>query len=168
LSFKKPEGTGLWFQLSQSATSSFESVWFLPSAPLQGFLHGPASAVNALFRNLDLLILAIALPIFVVAGFPLVGWLTGTLVWLAWRGIGVWTDRKAAQIGSDNPGRLAGVAAGSLIGRGWMMGIALIVVGLATDRATGLSACLLCVLAFTAAFVIKLVSQPAHRPSTAS
>jgi hypothetical protein len=124
--------------------------------------------VNALFRNLDLVILAVALPIFLVAGFPLLGWLTGALVWLAWRAIGVWTDRKALAIGSSNPGKLAGIAAGSLIGRGWLMGLALIVVGLSTDRATGLSACLLCVLAFTAAFVIKLVSQPAHRPSTAS
>jgi len=165
---KKPDGPGFEFQLSQSATSRFESLWFTPSAPLQAFLRGPDFAVNALFRNLDLVILALALPLFLVAGFPILGWVTATVIWLAWRGIGAWTERKALAIGPSNPGRLAGVAAGSLIGRGWLMGIVLIVVGLSTNRATGLSACLLCVAAFTTSFVIKLVSQPAHRPTTAS
>ncbi len=124
--------------------------------------------MTALLRNLDLLLLGVALPVFLVAGFPILGWLTAAVIWIAWRAIGEWTDRKAVAIGSSNPGKLAGVATGSLIGRGWMMGLALFAVGLATDDATGLSAALLCVVLFTSSFVVKLISRPTHQASPAS
>ena len=38
-------------------------------------------------RNLDLVLLALALPVFIVAGWPVLGWLTATVIWLLWRGI---------------------------------------------------------------------------------
>ena len=47
-------------------------------------------------RVLDLALLAIALPIFLFAPIPFLGWVVGAGVWLAWRGIGAWADRKAA------------------------------------------------------------------------
>ena len=100
--------------------------------------------MTALIRNLDLVLLGIALPVFVVAELPILGWVTAAAIWLAWRAIGAWTDRKAREIGPNNPGKLAGVATGSLIGRGWLMAIALLGVGLLTDDRTGLSAALLC------------------------
>lgn len=124
--------------------------------------------MTALLRNLDLLLLGVALPVFVVADLPLLGWLTAAVIWVAWRAIGEWTDRKARAIGSSNPGKLAGIATGSLIGRGWMMGLILIGVGLLTDDRTGLSAALLCVVLFTSSFVVKLTSRPTHQASPAS
>lgn len=124
--------------------------------------------MTALLRNLDLLLLGVALPVFLVAGFPILGWLTAAVIWILWRGIGEWTDRKARAIGASNPGKLAGVATGSLIGRGWMMGLILIAVGLLTDDETGLSAALLCVVLFTSSFVVKLISRPTHQASPAS
>ncbi len=97
----------------------------------------------ALFRNIDLILLGLALPVFVVADLPLLGWVTAALLWLAWRAIGIWTDRKALAIGASDPAKLAGLATGSLIGRGWLLGATLLAVGLATDNRTGLSAALL-------------------------
>lgn len=124
--------------------------------------------MTALLRNLDLLLLGAALPVFLVAGFPILGWLTAAVVWVLWRGIGEWTDRKARAIGSSNPGKVAGVATGSMIGRGWMMAIILFGVGTLTDNETGLSAALLCVVLFTSSFVVRLVSRPTHQASPVS
>jgi hypothetical protein len=124
--------------------------------------------VPTLLRNLDLVLLGIALPVFLVADLPIVGWLTAAVIWLAWRGIGAWTDRKAREIGSSNPGKLAGVATGSLIGRGWLMALTLLAVGLLTDDSTGLSAALLCAVLFTSSFVVRLSSRPTHQASPVS
>ena len=66
------------------------------------------------------------------------------------------------------PASSPAIATGSLIGRGWMMGLILIAVGLPTDDATGLSAALLCVVLFTSSFVVKLISRPTHQASPAS
>jgi hypothetical protein len=123
--------------------------------------------VNSLFRNLDLVILVLALPIFLIASLPLLGYLTGAVIWLLWRGIGEFAERKAA-LSQDNPGRFAGIIAGSMIGRGWLMGLILIGVGLLTNDQTGLSAALLCVVLFTSSFVVKLISRPTHQPHPAS
>ncbi|MEH3053712.1 MAG: hypothetical protein PGN13_06830 [Patulibacter minatonensis] len=124
--------------------------------------------MTSLLRNLDLVLLGIALPVFLLTGLPIVGWLTAAVVWLAWRGIGAWTDRKATAIGADNPGKLAGIAAGSLIGRGWLLAIVLLVVGLLTDNRTGLSAALLSAVLFTSSFVVRMASRPTHQASPVS
>jgi hypothetical protein len=124
--------------------------------------------VTSLVRNPDLVLLAVALPIFLVAGLPILGWVTAAVIWLAWRGIGEWTTHKARATGSDNPGKLAGILAGSLIGRGWLLGLVLIAVGLSTDDRTGLSAALLLVVLFTSSFVVRLVSRPTHQASPVS
>ncbi|MFT4034076.1 MAG: hypothetical protein QM679_00710 [Patulibacter sp.] len=124
--------------------------------------------MTALIRNLDLVFLGIALPVFLAAGLPILAWLTAAVIWLAWRAVGTWTDRKAQEIGADNPGKLAGVATGSLIGRGWLMAFVLLGAGLLTDDRTGLSAALLCALLFTSSFVVRLLSRPTHQASPVS
>ena len=118
-------------------------------------------------RNLDLVLLAIALPFFLIVGLPVLGWLTAAVVWLLWRGIGEWSDRRAAA--ADNPRAMAGITAGSMIGRGWLLGLILLGVGLGTgDDEVGLSAALLALALFTIHFTFKLILRPAepHGPRT--
>ena len=83
-------------------------------------------------RNLDLVLLAIALPVFLVAGWPIGGWITAAGIWAMWRGIGWYSDKKAAE--ATDPKRVVGIATGSMIGRGWLM--ALILVSLGSSRRT--------------------------------
>ena len=110
-------------------------------------------------RNLDLVLLAIALPVFAVAGLPLLGWLTAAVVWALWRGIGEWSDRRSAA--ETDPKRMAGIAAGSMVGRGWLLGLILLGAGLATgDDAVGLSAAVLALALFTVHFTFKLILRP--------
>jgi len=109
-------------------------------------------------RNLDLVVLGLALPVFLAAGLPFGGWLCALVVWGMWRGIGLVADRKA-QTATD-PGKVAGIVAGSMIGRGWLMGLILLGAGLAAGDDVGLSAAVLCVLLFTVWFTTKLVLRP--------
>jgi hypothetical protein len=109
-------------------------------------------------RVLDLALLAIALPIFIFAPIPFLGWVVGAGVWLAWRGIGAWADRKAAS--STDPRVVVGYETGSMIGRGWMLGLSLLAGGLIFGSDVGLSAALLDFALFTAFFTAKLITRP--------
>jgi hypothetical protein len=115
-------------------------------------------------RNLDLVLLAIALPVFLIAGWPVLGWLTAAVIWLLWRGIGEYGDRRAAEASSAGDARkMAGIAAGSMIGRGWLLGLILLGAGLAAGKDVGLSAALLALAVFTVHFTFKLTLRP-HEP----
>jgi hypothetical protein len=109
-------------------------------------------------RNLDLIILAIALPVFLVAGLPLGGWLTAAGIWAMWRVIGHYAERKAAA--STDPKQIVGITTGAMIGRGWLMALILVSVGLLTDDEVGLTAAVLSVVLFTAYFTTKMILRP--------
>ncbi len=117
----------------------------------------PARDPLRLLRNLDLILLAVALPVFLAAGFPILGWIAGAAVWGMWRGIGAFSDRKAHE--STDPRQVAGIAAGSMIGRGWLLGLTLLGVGL-IDNASGLAAALLAVALFTIHFSLSVAVRP--------
>ena len=116
-----------------------------------------------ILRNLDLGLLAVALVVFLVAGLPVLGWVTAAVIWALWRGIEWWTERRLA--GERDPKTMAGVAAGSLIGRGWLLGLILLGAGLATDREVGLSAAVLVLALFTVHFTFKLIAPADGAPT---
>ena len=113
-------------------------------------------------RVFDLVLLAVALPVFLIAGLPILGWVTGAAIWLMWRGIGAWADRRARN--SSDPRVVAGYEAGGMIGRGWLMGLTLLAVGLAAGSDVGLSAAVLDVILFTFFFTFKLITRPFDGP----
>ncbi len=110
-------------------------------------------------RNLDLVLLALALPVFLVAGLPILGWVTAAVIWALWRGIGEWAERKAAS--ATHPKQTAGIAAGSMVGRGWLLGLILLGSGLAAGEDVGLSAALLVFVVFTVHFTVKIILRSA-------
>jgi hypothetical protein len=111
-------------------------------------------------KYLDLAILAIALPIFVIAGWPLFGYAAGAFAWLAQRAINEVLSRRAAA--SDDPKTVAGLIAGSMIGRGWLVALTIFGAYLIADSddAVGLSAAVLVVILFTAYFTVSLILRP--------
>jgi hypothetical protein len=116
-------------------------------------------------RNLDIVILALALPLFVVADLPMPGWVAGAGIWALWRGIGEFSDRRAAA--ATTPKATAGIAAGSMIGRGWLLGLILLGAGLAWGKDVGLSAAILVLILFTVHFTFK-ISAPRDDAGTTS
>lgn len=108
-------------------------------------------------RNIDVPVLALALIIFVVAGLPIVGWLTGAGAWAIQRLISEYATHKANQ--AEDPRAKVGILAGSMIGRGWLVAGIIIAVGLGNNDA-GLSAAVLFLAVFTVQFTMTLAMRP--------
>jgi hypothetical protein len=112
-------------------------------------------------RNVDVLVFALTLPLFVVAGWPLLGWLTAAGAWTLQRLISEFAVRKAEA--ADDPRTTVGLLAGSMIGRGWLVAGIIIAVGLQNNDA-GLSAAVLFLAVFTIQFTMTLAMRPFESP----
>jgi len=112
----------------------------------------------AVLRVLDLVVLALALPVFVLAGLPLAGYAAGAGAWLVQRAIQVTLERRARA--SDDPRTVVGLTAGSMIGRGWLVALTIFGVGVAVDREAGLSAAVLVIVLFTVYFTVSMILRP--------
>jgi hypothetical protein len=108
-------------------------------------------------RYLDLLVLALALPVFVLAGFPLLGYAAAAVAWLAQRGLREYLNRRARA--SDDPRTVAGLLAGSMLARGWFVAAAIFGVGLADNKA-GLAAGVLSITLFTFMLTGEMFTRP--------
>jgi hypothetical protein len=75
--------------------------------------------------------------------------------------LGVALERAARR--SKDPRALVGVSFGVLMGRAWILGITILVVGLAGEREDGLTAALLALVAFTIYFATTLLIRPLER-----
>ena len=111
-------------------------------------------------KYLDLVLLALALPVFLVAGWPLAGYAAAAVAWLAQRAINDLLARRAAA--SDDPRTVVGLTAGSMIGRGWLVALTIFAAYLiaGSDDAVGLAAAVLVVVLFTAYFTVSLILRP--------
>jgi len=99
----------------------------------------------------DLALLAIALPVFVVAGWPLLGYGVAAAAWLAQRGIELAANRRAARALAERERRTAlGTLAAATLARVWLVALAILLVGLLGHREDGLSAALLSAVLITA------------------
>jgi hypothetical protein len=108
-------------------------------------------------RYLDLVLLAIALPVFVLGGLPMLGYAAGGAAWLVQRGVQLALNRKA--VAADDPRTVVGIAAGSMIGRGWLVALTIFAAGL-KDEDAGLAAAVLVIVLFTAYFTVSMIMRP--------
>lgn len=130
----------------------------------------------AVAKHLDLGVLALALLVVLVAGLPFAGWLTAAVAWLAQKAIKEVSERRALEIArrsTDGTPRsnaetiadmrkVAGLTAGSMVGRGWLCALAIFggwfIAG--RDDDVGLTAALVVIACFTAYFVTTLILRP--------
>src|SRR5688572_1950321 len=108
-------------------------------------------------RHLDLVLLALALPVFLVAGLPMLGYAAGAAAWLLQKAIQHVLNRKAAA--SEDPRTVVGLQAGSMIGRGWLVALIIFAAGL-EDNDAGLAAAVLVIVLFTAYFTVSMILRP--------
>ena len=114
-------------------------------------------------RHLDLVLLALALPLFLVAGLPMLGYAAGAAAWLVQRGLQLWLNRRAEA--SDDPRTVVGITAGSMIGRGWLVALTIFAAGL-RDEDAGLAAAVLVIVLFTAYFTVSMIMRPFQTPNS--
>ncbi len=106
-------------------------------------------------KYVDLLVLAAALAVFVLAGLPMIGYAAAAAAWLVQRGIQVFATRRAArELAGGNRQRAMGVVGATALGRVWLMAAAALGAGLA-EREAGLAAAILLAVLFTVSFAAQ-------------
>lgn len=110
-------------------------------------------------RYLDLPLLAIALPVFIAADWPLLAYGVLAAVWLTQLGIERFAERRAqtALRGGDRRAAMGWVGATTL-GRVWLVALTALIVGLG-EREAGLAAALLAAALFTVHLGGRLLSR---------
>jgi hypothetical protein len=104
-------------------------------------------------KHVDLLVLAAALAVFVLAGLPMIGYAAGAAAWLAQRAIQTLAARRAAaELAAGERQRAMGVIAATTLGRVWLMTTVVLLTGLLAEREDGLAAAILVVILFTVSF----------------
>jgi hypothetical protein len=89
-------------------------------------------------------LLAAALPVFAIAGWPMVGYAAAAVAWLLQRGVQVAAGRRVkAALGAGNRQNAMGVLAATTLGRVWLVALAILLVGKLAEREDGLAAALL-------------------------
>jgi hypothetical protein len=116
--------------------------------------HAPLS-LRAV-RYVDVLVLVLALPVFVAAGWPLFAWGGVTVIWLFQRGIQALIQRRVQA--SANPRTSMGLMTVSLMGRIWFLMLGVLAIGL-IDDGSGLPAAVLTAVTFQAWFTGFMVSR---------
>lgn len=117
-------------------------------------------------KHVDLLVLAAAAVVFVLAGFSLLGYVAALVVWLVQRGIQWLAEKRSTEaLKAGNRQRAMGITAFSALGRVWLMCLVVLLVGLA-ERTAGLSAAILLAALFTismgAAGIAYLLEPEGH------
>jgi len=111
-------------------------------------------------KHVDLLVLAAAAVVFVVFGFPMLGYATAAVAWLAQRGVQWLAQRRSTEaLKAGNRQRAMGIIAATTLGRVWLMATAVLLVGLLGDREAGLCAAILVLVLFTVSFAGKGLSH---------
>jgi len=108
-------------------------------------------------KNLDIVLLVCALPIFIGADLPILGWIGGSAAYVGQRVIGELLN-KSASMAEDMSGVL-GVMVGGTIARGFLVALSIFGVGM-IDNDAGASAGFLFLAAFTVYFTMALVLRP--------
>jgi hypothetical protein len=124
-------------------------------------INMPSSDPLVLVRYFDVVLVVLAAPFVILMGGPVLGYTVAAVTWIVTRVGGAALERWAR--GVENPPAHVVVGFAVLLGRAWLMGIAILVVGLAADREDGLMAALLALVAFSVYFATQLVIRPMER-----
>jgi len=108
-------------------------------------------------KHLDLGVLAIALPVFLVGGFPMVAYGIVAVAWVAQRLLQSYATARAVETGDRRAA--IGVIGGMMVARIWLIGLCVLAAGL-IEREAGVAAGLLAVSLFTTFFVTLLIVKP--------
>ena len=113
-------------------------------------------------RYLDVVLVVLAAPFAILLGAPALGYAVGAVVWIAQRLVEIALDRAGKR---SDVRREIGIKVGSMIGRVWLIGAGVLVVGLAAEREDGFTAALVCLVAYTVHLATALILRPLERNS---
>jgi hypothetical protein len=103
-----------------------------------------------LLRYLDLILLALALPVFIAADFPMAGYLGVVGIWLVIYGVELVSNRAIAGAVERRDRRAAmGWLGATGLARAWIAALGVLIIGLAASKDAGLAAAVLAAILFT-------------------
>jgi hypothetical protein len=114
-----------------------------------------------LVRYMDVVLVVLAAPFVILMGAPVLGYVAGALAWIAGRVLGAVAEHHARRLA--NPRAIVGLNFAVLMGRAWLLGLTILLVGLEGERADGLMAALLALVAFTLYLATSLILRPLER-----
>ena len=110
-------------------------------------------------KYVDLLALAAALAVFLLGGFPLLGYAAAAAAWLVQRGVQMVATRRAqTELAAGNRQKAMGMIAATTLGRVWLMAAVALLAGIA-DRESGLAAAVLLAVLFTISFAAQGIAH---------
>lgn len=114
-------------------------------------------------RNLDLLALIAALPVFILIGAPLAGYAAAGGAWILGRiGMEIAARRRIRALAASNRNAALGVTAAATMGRVWLIAGAILLVGLLGEREAGLAAAILALVLMTINLGSQFVDHMLH------
>jgi hypothetical protein len=116
-------------------------------------------------RYLDLVLLAVALPVFLAAGLPMTGYIVIAGVWILLYGIEIGANRAiAGAVERRDRNAAMGWLGATGLARAWTVALAVLIVGLEAGKHAGLAAAVLAAILFTVHLgtrvLLRVLSQP--------
>lgn len=120
---------------------------------LDGSEQAQSGRGSLVLRYADVVVLALALPLFVLAALPLIGYAVCGAIWIAQRTI-QWAAERRAQtsLAEGNRKGAMGVVAATTMGRVWLVALSILAVGKLAEREDGLAAAVLTLVLVTVYF----------------
>jgi hypothetical protein len=111
-------------------------------------------------RFLDVAIVVFFAPIMIVAGAPLLGYAVGAGGWILARAGGELLDRRARTV---DPRTGIGLQVAGMMGRAWVVGLAVVGASLAGGRDDAVCAAVVALVAFTVYFALSIIVRQSER-----
>jgi hypothetical protein len=108
-----------------------------------------------IFRYLDVCLVLATAPFVIAAGMPLIGYLIGAAAWLLTRLGAAALHARALRLG--DPRTRAGLQVGVMLGRVWIIALAILLARYAGGKDDGIMAAALVLAAFTVYFALAVV-----------
>ena len=110
-------------------------------------------------RYFDVVLLVVAAPIMLLIGVPASGYCVGAVAWIVLRAIGVGVERAATAVEISS---VIAIRLGYMLGRLFLLAIAVILVRKSDGQNAGLAALVVVVFAFT----VQLATSALNRPGS--
>jgi hypothetical protein len=109
------------------------------------------------FRYLDVWLVLASAPFVVVAGLPTLGYVLGAAAWILTRAGNVYALTRAQRV--SDPKSRAGLQVAAMMGRLWLVALAVVLARFAGDKDDGITAAVLVLAAFTVYFVLSFFTR---------
>ena len=120
--------------------------------------HSPERVAINTRKYLDLAVVVIAAIPALALGAPALGYLVGAAAWILQRALQAFDFRQTAKI--DESLRRAGIRTFEAFGRIWLLAGAIVLAAVVGGHKDGLAAALVICVAYSVAFVMRLMSGP--------